>query len=72
MYSLLAEDYMDGKDSLGAWGNRDWFSNGGMYLLQYGFVSVTMNQGLARLSLYVVFMKGRLTVDGRIGKFVSN
>ena len=58
--------------TIGAWGNRDWFSNAGLQLLHYGFVSVMMNQGLARLSLYVVFMKGRLTVDGRIGKLVSN
>ena len=50
--------------TIGAWGSRNWFSNAGMQLLHYGFVSVMMNQGLARLSLYVFFMKGRLTVDG--------
>ena len=56
----------------GAWGNRDWFSNAGLQLLHYGFVSVMMNQGLARMSLYVVFVKDGLTADGKIGQFVLN
>ena len=39
--------------TIGAWGNRNWFSNAGMQLLESGFVSVMMNQGVARLNEFI-------------------
>ena len=47
--------------TIGAWGNRDWFSNAGLQLLQYGFVFVMMNQGVARLNEFIRCFRERRT-----------
>ena len=47
--------------TIGAWGNRDWFSNAGLQLLHYGFVSVMMNQGVARMNEFIRCFRERRT-----------
>ena len=50
-----------GKDNLGTWGNRNWFSNAAMQLLQYDFVFVMMNLGVATLNEFIRCFRERLT-----------